>query len=128
MVVLINGIDISSLLKSKDVFELFRYDMCTDRDKAGAIRAFEFCFEMAWKTMKRILEKRGVTTNSPRDAIREAAKNNLISSPTQWFEFIDMRNVAYHTYDQENVEKVLSIFDTFSHNVDELSFNLKQLE
>ena len=110
----IDGIDISSLLKSKEVFELFRQNMVTDRDKAGAIQAFEFCYELCWKTMKRILKGRGVEVNSPRDVFREAAINRIINDPKIWFDFIEKRNLSTHTYNQLNVDAVLSIFDSFS--------------
>ncbi|MEI8295347.1 MAG: hypothetical protein WCG04_02345 [Alphaproteobacteria bacterium] len=36
------SINIDSLLKAQKVFESFRKDMVNDRDKAGAIQAFEF--------------------------------------------------------------------------------------
>ncbi len=111
---LINGIDISSLLDAIKIFEQFRTDMVSDRDKAGAIQAFEFCFELSWKTMKRVLAQRGVQTNSPRDTFREAALNQLISDVNQWFIFLENRNLSSHTYKQKNLEQVLNIFDDFS--------------
>ena len=37
-------IDITPLKKAASVFERFRVDMMDDRDQAGAVQAFEFCF------------------------------------------------------------------------------------
>lgn len=51
------SIDITSLLKARTVFERFRSDMKDDRDEAGAVQAFEFCYELTWKTLKKELRQ-----------------------------------------------------------------------
>lgn len=71
--------DISKLIKAKAIFERFRKDMLDDRDEAGAIQAFEFCFELAWKMMKRFLGERGQETGSPKDT-KETPKLILLRS------------------------------------------------
>lgn len=42
----------------------------SELEKAGAIQAFEICYELSWKTMKRILAYRGLEANSPREVFR----------------------------------------------------------
>ena len=37
----------------------------------ATIQRFEFCFELAWKLMKTVLEYEGIDVNSPRSCIRE---------------------------------------------------------
>ena len=66
----IEEIGIENLLKARDRFEEFRRDMITDRDRAGAIQAFEFSYELAWKTIKRVLSKRDIDVMSPRESFR----------------------------------------------------------
>ncbi len=46
-------LDVSKLIKAQQVFERFRTDMKDDRDQAGAVQAFEFCYELSWKMMRR---------------------------------------------------------------------------
>ncbi len=125
---LIEGdIDISNLLEARDVFERFRIDMQDDRDKAGAVQAFEVCFELSWKTMKRVLQKRGLDVHSPRDCFREAALNKLIAShPTVWFGFIEKRILTVYAYNQERLENIVGIFEVFSRELKELIEKLKQ--
>lgn len=120
----VEGVDISNLLKARQVFERFRRHLETEQEQAGAIQAFEFTYEMAWKTMKRILAKRGVEAQSPRDTFREAARNKLISHPEPWFIFLEKRNLTSHTYKEENVKSILVIFDSFSQSLDEFLSNL----
>lgn len=107
-------IDYSSLVLARDKFEEFRKHLTTEQEKAGAIQAFEYCYELAWKTMKRVLEKKGLDVKSPRDTFRQVGQIKLIYDPEIWFEFIKKRNLTVHTYDKEYADEVIEIFDTFS--------------
>lgn len=111
---IIQGIDIAPLLKAQATFERFRLHLDTDQEKAGAVQAFEFCYELAWKTMKRFLDKKGIEVRSPRDAFREAALNKLIDDPKKWFIFIEKRNITTHAYDEKILEDIVAIFSDFS--------------
>ena len=44
----------------------------------ATILRFEFCFELAWKLMKAVLQYDGIAANSPRSCIRESWKQGLI--------------------------------------------------
>lgn len=121
---IIEGIDISNILKARDVFEKFRANTLTEQDKAGAVQAFEFCYELAWKTMKRVLANRGVETGSPKDIFRKAALEKLIDDPERWFAFQRIRNLTTHTYDANNLEAVVASFPQFAA---ELNIFIKKL-
>jgi nucleotidyltransferase substrate binding protein (TIGR01987 family) len=84
---LINTIDAQSLINAYAKFEEFRQDLSTEKDRIATIQAFEFCFELSWKTMKRLLNKRNVTATSPREIIRAAALEGFIEDPETWFVF-----------------------------------------
>ncbi len=114
---LIEDIDISALLKAFKKFEKFRVNDKTEQEKAGTSQAFEYCFELVWKTMKRLLEKRGRIANSPRETFRMAALEGFISDPEIWFNFLKNRNLTTHTYQEEEVAKVLSVCSLFSQEI-----------
>ncbi|MDP3531890.1 MAG: HI0074 family nucleotidyltransferase substrate-binding subunit [Alphaproteobacteria bacterium] len=120
-------INIDKLIKAQSVFERFRIDMQDDRDQAGAILTFEFCYELSWKTMKRILESRGLEIGSPKDTFRKAALEKLIEDPEIWFEFQKKRNLTAHTYEQENLKLIVSIFDQFSDELKKLIINIRTI-
>jgi nucleotidyltransferase substrate binding protein (TIGR01987 family) len=122
------SIDISSLIKAKDVFERFRVDMKDDRDEAGAVQAFEFTYELAWKTLKRVLEILGVIVSSPRETFRAAAVNNLITDPEEWFYFMKMRNLTSHVYREETLDEVIQMFDSFSKELTVMMILLQNLK
>ncbi len=111
---IILGIDITPLLKAHKKFEQFRQHLNSEQEQAGAIQAFEFTYELAWKTMKRLLATKGTTTNSPRDTFREAALVGFIDDPELWFDFIDIRNESLCAYDQAKQALIISHFEAFS--------------
>ena len=72
----------------------------------ATIQRFEFCFELAWKLMKAVLEYDGIEANSPRSCIREGWKQGLISNAEAWLEMMEKRNLSSHTYDENVVRKI----------------------
>ena len=75
-----------------------------DAIKAGVIQNFEFTYEMAWKFIKRWLEKNygstyvdGVTR---RELFRLAAESHLIVDVDEWMLYHRARNQTSHTYDK----------------------------
>jgi len=125
---IISGISVDSLLRAQEKFELFRQGMVFERDYAGAIQAYEYCFELAWKTMTRVLEQRGMITNSPRETFRIAARVGLISDAELWFAFMKERNHTVHCYDQDVVDDVVEIFPIFSQELKVFLINLARSE
>jgi len=103
-----------NLLKAQTVFERFRANMKDDQDQAGAVQAFKICYELSWKIMKRILANQGVESTAPRDIFRKAGIAKLIDNPEEWFGFIEKRHLTSYTYEQENVDTIVTAFDSFS--------------
>jgi nucleotidyltransferase substrate binding protein (TIGR01987 family) len=70
------------------------------------VQAFEFAYELAWKTMKDYLEFEGFDQiiNS-RQTIRTAFQACLISEAEKWMEMIEKRNLASHIYNENILEE-----------------------
>lgn len=101
-------IDISSLLQSFATLERFYQEAKSDLEKAGAIQAFEYSYELAWKTMKRLLAQKGVEVFSPKQTFRAAASEKLINDVETWFAFVEVRNMTVHTYNLKTADNVFS--------------------
>jgi nucleotidyltransferase substrate binding protein, HI0074 family len=127
VMILKNDIDLSYIYKAQHVFEKFRKNLVSDQDKAGAIQAFDFSYELAWKLMKRVLESRGLESGSPKDTFRKAFEEGLISDPEVWFEFQKKRNLSSHTYNEENLDIIISSFDRFSAELSNLLTKIASL-
>lgn len=109
-----SNIDIAPLLMAFDQFHEALQIAKSDLEKAGTIQYFEFTYELAWKTLKRILNGRGKYLNSPKPIFREAALERLIDDPELWFDFTKDRNETVHTYNKliaNNIFKDLHLFD-----------------
>jgi nucleotidyltransferase substrate binding protein (TIGR01987 family) len=109
-----SNIDIAPLLMSFDKFHEAVQIAKSDLEKAGTIQYFKFTYELAWKTLKRILNSRGKDLNSPKPIFREAALEKLIDNPELWFDFTKDRNETVHSYNKliaNNIFKDLHLFD-----------------
>lgn len=114
----IENIDIRSFEKSLVKFSKAVLDSKKDSElsyllKSGAIQHFEFCFELTWKTMKRILAQRGKVTNSPKSTFRDAAMEGLIDNPETWFEFLENRNLIIQAYNQDISDQIYTLLPKF---------------
>lgn len=78
-------------------------------EKEGTIQRFEYTLELAWKTLKDLLEEHRILLEniSPRIVIREAFAAKFIDNVETWMEAYDARNKMSHTYDFEQFEEVI---------------------
>jgi len=108
-------VSLTSLLKAQKQFESYRRDLRTEKDITATIKAFEYCYELSWKLMKRIIETESTEQlQGTKDVFRAAGRLGLIADPKKWFFFLDERNVTAHTYDEELAEELVKVFPDFS--------------
>lgn len=117
--ILVHEINVEPLFKAYASFERFRKNLDDEQEVSGAIKSFEYCYELSWKTMKKFLEFQGVIVASPRDCFREAARLGIIKDPVIWFEFIKKRNITVHCYEETLLDLIPPIFEEFSKEVAE---------
>ena len=125
---ILGDIDISPLLNAKKILDDGIKSADSDLEKTGTIKSFEFCFELTWKILTRILTKRGLTTTSPRDVFRIAADNSLIDNPEFWFDAIEKRNLVSHTYKEETAKEVLDFLPKFQTELNKIVHTLINLK
>ena len=78
-----------------------------DLIKAGCIQYFEFCFELAWKSIQVLVRKQGLSDClSPKACLREAFTNGWIQNEEIWLQMLEARNKMSHTYDTDEALKV----------------------
>lgn len=125
--IILGEIDISSLLLARAALGRSLAQEKNEFTRNSSIQCFEFTLELIWKTLKRVLDKKGVNVTSPRDVFRLAARENLLSDPKVWFAYIELRNLSSHTYKEEIAEKIYSELFAFASLSDELIQKLREL-
>ena len=99
--------------------------------QAGVIQHFEFCYELAWKTLKRFLEINTsdaalIDKMSYQELIREGAQFGLIGNAEKWLQYRHQRNLTSHTYHEETAETVYQTAIEFYVDAFNLLYQLKE--
>lgn len=74
----------------------------------SAIKRFELCFDLAWKSIKVYAGKEGLECISPRACFKIAFQLGLIEHDEKWLKMIDDRNLSIHLYKEEHADQVFS--------------------
>lgn len=75
-------------------------DALNQLEKEGVIQRFEYCFELAWKTVKDYMEANGIVFDvvMPRQVIKDAFAAKVLNEGATWIAMLDHRNLLSHTY------------------------------
>ena len=75
----------------------------------GLVQAFEFTFELGWKTIKDFLYEQGLNTSYPREAIKQGFQTQIIEDGHTWLHMLEKRNELSHTYNQSVAKHAVEI-------------------
>jgi nucleotidyltransferase substrate binding protein (TIGR01987 family) len=84
-----------------EVLDLTESDVVRD----AAIQRFEFCFELAWKSLQQKLREEGLDCASPKSCLTAAHRQGWLEEKP-WLAMLADRNLTSHTYDEELAKKV----------------------
>lgn len=116
--IIFEDLNLGPLLQARERLSEALKTAKSELEKTGAIKCFEYCYELSWKLMKKILLKKGIEVNSPRDEFREAASIDLINDPEIWFDFILKRNLTSYTYDEKLADEIFNFLPDFLKELD----------
>ena len=78
-----------------------------ERERQGLIKAFEYCFELGWNTLRDLLLAEGnADLIGSRDTLRLAFRVGLIRDGESWLRMVQDRNLTSHTYNRVTAEQV----------------------
>jgi nucleotidyltransferase substrate binding protein (TIGR01987 family) len=116
---------VASLQESMDLYERAATDSAEQKAfRDACIQRFEYCLELSWKTSMKLL---GQSVNAAKPAVREMARNDLISDPSLWISFVDARNSTSHSYDEEVARMVFEKVQIFLPKVKDLLSGLQKI-
>ncbi|MEW5692387.1 MAG: HI0074 family nucleotidyltransferase substrate-binding subunit [Candidatus Hydrogenedentota bacterium] len=113
---------VKSIERLKEVLLLVKTPVIRD----SAIKRFEICFDLAWKSIKSYAKKEGIECNSPRSAFKTAFELKLIDYDERWLEMIDDRNLTAHIYKEEYAEAIFLKLNEYTDMFNMLSDKLQK--
>ncbi len=73
----------------------------------GVIQRFEFCIELSWKTLKKILEEEKANDiNTPKSVFSKAYQYGWLDDESLWLKMLNDRNLTSHTYKEELAQEI----------------------
>ena len=80
-----------------------------EMEEQGLIKAFEYTYELSWKTLQDLLKEKGyIDIIGPRPVIEQSFQDGYIADGKCWMQMHKSRNLTSHTYDEETAEEIIS--------------------
>jgi len=93
-----------AIIKLEEVLIIEKTEIVRD----SAIVRFEFCFDLAWKTIKNYAKDQGMECYSPKECLKSAYQLKLIDDQDGWIKMANDRNLIAHLYKEAQAEKLYS--------------------
>lgn len=79
-----------------------------EMEEQGLIKAFEYTYELSWKTLQDLLKEKGYTDIvGPRPVIEQSFQDGYITDGKGWLRMHQSRNLTSHTYDEETAIEII---------------------
>jgi len=113
----------STLRRFEEILKKEKSEIVRD----SAIKRFEICFDLAWKTLKAYLyEYQKVECHSPKSCFKLAYQEKLIDYDEYWLKIIDLRNQSGHIYSEDLADKIYNELPKVLEYLRKLFYVLKQ--
>jgi nucleotidyltransferase substrate binding protein (TIGR01987 family) len=89
--------------------EIQEQDPENDLIRMAVIKAYEFTFELSWKTLKDFLAYNGIDAKLPREVLKQAFATGLVSDGQLWIDMLEERNLMAHTYDDARARQAVRL-------------------
>ena len=89
--------------------DIQQQDPENDVIRMAVIKAYEFTFELSWKTLKDFLAYNGIDAKLPREVLKQAFATGLITNGQLWIDMLEERNLMAHTYDDTRARKAVEM-------------------
>jgi nucleotidyltransferase substrate binding protein (TIGR01987 family) len=98
-----------SFKKAYNQLERFvAHQALNEMEEQGLIKAFEYTFELAWKTLQDLLKEKGYNNIlGPRPVIEQSFQDGYITRGKEWLTMHNSRNLTSHTYDKETADEIV---------------------
>lgn len=90
-------------------FERFlQKEELNELENQGLIKAFEYTFELSWKTLQDLLKERGYKNiHGPKLMIQQSFQDGYIKNGKGWMKMLEGRNLTSHTYNEDAANEII---------------------
>lgn len=82
-------------------------DNLNELEEQGMIQAFEYSYELVWKTLKDFYEYQGESSiQGSKDAFKLAYERGVITDQDLWRRMLEDRNRTVHSYNEETADEI----------------------
>jgi len=79
-----------------------------EMETQGLIKAFEYTYELSWKTLQDLLKEKGYKDIiGPRPVIEQSFQDGYIADGNAWMSMHKSRNLTSHTYNEEIAKEIV---------------------
>ncbi len=79
-----------------------------EMEEQGLIKAFEYTYELSWKTLQDLLKEKGyIDIVGPKPVIEQSFQDGYIADGNGWMQMHLSRNFTSHTYDDETATEII---------------------
>jgi nucleotidyltransferase substrate binding protein (TIGR01987 family) len=76
-------------------------------ERQGMIKAFEYTYELSWKTLQDLLEEKGYQNIvGPKPVIQQSFQDGYILNGEGWMKMHISRNLTSHTYNEDTALEI----------------------
>jgi len=99
-----------------------------EMEEQGLIKAFEYTYELAWKTLQDLLKEKGYNdVAGPKPVIEQSFQDGYITDGKGWMRMHNSRNLTSHTYDEETAKEIIdNIRNEYFDLLKNLQFKLEE--
>src|ERR1035437_9243515 len=97
-------------------------------EEQGLIKAFEYTYELSWKTLQDLLKEKGYNDIlGPKPVIEQSFRDGYIIKGKEWLKMHNSRNLTTNSYDKETADEiVLQIRENYFGLFKELQIKLEE--
>lgn len=97
-----------ALARLTEAVDLVEERQLSNLEQQGLIQAFEFTYDLAWKTLQDLLrdQKRPNNNGGPSIIIAQAVEDGYIKNAEAWKALKKSRELTSHTYEDEMAEEI----------------------
>ena len=101
----------------------------SELEQQGLIKGFEITYELAWNTLKDLLQDQGYTgILGSKDTFRLSNQVGLITNGDIWMAMVASRNASSHTYNEDTADRIAdAIKVSYIHNFRQLIRTLEEI-